>query len=349
MTPADLSRTVLRAVRRAVDEGELRVAVPARVVVERPRPGGTGDYATNIALRLAGPAGRPPREVADLLRGRIAAVPGIERVIERVEITGPGFLNFTLAGGGREELVRTVCAQRGRYGYGDAMAGRTVTFRAADELRAQVVTQAVVRLLRTQGARAGVALDGTDVLDGAEVLPVRPLPSGASDVLRQFGADAVVWALLTCDVRERPEFGPGLLVQDESNPLFHVRYAYSRTCALVRHAADLGFGPDTDTGTDTGTDTVTTDTDAESVALLEALSAYPAALEAAAHHRAPDRLARQLVPLADAVLAYQHTVLPLGDEKPSAAHRARLALAEAAGTVLAGGLSLLGISAPEFL
>ena len=41
------------------------------------------------------------------------------------------------------------------------------------------------------------------------------------------------------------------------------------------------------------------------------------------------------------------TVLPLGDEKPSAAHRSRLALAEAAGTVLAGGLSALGISAPD--
>ena len=42
----------------------------------------------------------------------------------------------------------------------------------------------------------------------------------------------------------------------------------------------------------------------------------------------------------------EQVVLPRGDEKPSAAHRARLALAEAAGTVLAGGLSLLGIDAP---
>ena len=73
------------------------------------------------------------------------------------------------------------------------------------------------------------------------------------------------------------------------------------------------------------------------------------ALATAARHRAPDRLARHLVTVADAVLVFQHTVLPLGDEKPSAAHRARLALAEAAGTVLAGGLSLLGIDAPEHL
>ncbi|WP_258543991.1 DALR anticodon-binding domain-containing protein [Streptomyces ipomoeae] len=83
--------------------------------------------------------------------------------------------------------------------------------------------------------------------------------------------------------------------------------------------------------------------------LLTALTEYPPTLARAATHRAPDRLARHLVVIADALLAFQHTVLPRGDEKPSAAHRARLALAEAAGTVLAGGLSLLGIDAPEYL
>ena len=55
------------------------------------------------------------------------------------------------------------------------------------------------------------------------------------------------------------------------------------------------------------------------------------------------------VAVADATLALLPATLPLGDEKPSAAHRARLALAEAAGAVLAGGLSLLGIDAPEHL
>ncbi|MEU1157426.1 DALR anticodon-binding domain-containing protein, partial [Streptomyces sp. NPDC005918] len=79
------------------------------------------------------------------------------------------------------------------------------------------------------------------------------------------------------------------------------------------------------------------------------VEAHPAVLDAAARHRAPDRLARHLVRTADALLDLQGSVLPRGDEKPSAAHRARLALAEAAGTVLAGGLSLLGISAPEYL
>ena len=73
MTPAELSRTVVHAVCRAVEDGALRVAVPDRVRIERPRPGGVGDWATNAALTLAGPAGRPPREVAEILRTRILA------------------------------------------------------------------------------------------------------------------------------------------------------------------------------------------------------------------------------------------------------------------------------------
>ncbi|OAH15345.1 arginine--tRNA ligase [Streptomyces jeddahensis] len=85
--------------------------------------------------------------------------------------------------------------------------------------------------------------------------------------------------------------------------------------------------------------------------LLTALADYPVVLATAARNRAPDRLARHLVTTADAFFDFHdaHRVLPVGDEKPSAAHRARLALAEAAGTVLAGGLSLLGIDAPEYV
>ncbi|GAA4592542.1 hypothetical protein GCM10023177_32050 [Streptomyces violaceoruber] len=60
-------------------------------------------------------------------------------------------------------------------------------------------------------------------------------------------------------------------------------------------------------------------------------------------------VARHLVTVADAALPFLPTVLPRGGEKPSAAHRARLALAEAVGAVLAGGLALLGIDAPEHL
>jgi arginyl-tRNA synthetase len=66
---------------------------------------------------------------------------------------------------------------------------------------------------------------------------------------------------------------------------------------------------------------------------------------------APARHARHLVAVGDAFFDFhdQCPPLPSGDEKPGAAHRARLALVEATGTVLAGGLNQLGVSAPAHL
>ncbi|MEV0093363.1 ArgS-related anticodon-binding protein NrtL [Streptomyces sp. NPDC050738] len=330
MTPADLSRTVVRAVRTAVDEGALRVVVPESVKVERSRPGGQGDYATSAALQLAGPAGMAPRQVAEALRARIARTPGIAAV----EITGPGFLNFTLAADGSGDLVRTVLAQGLEYGHGDALAGTDVPLGPVDETRAAVVTHTVVTLLRSQGARASV------VPGAPETLRPVPLPPG-DDTFARLGSDAARWGMLRPAAHDHPYTGEELLAQRESNPLFRVRYAYARTRALTRNAHDLGF--------EGAYEEAAYEESIEAPALLAALADHPAVLEAAARHRAPDRLARHLVTTADALLDLHPTVLPIGDEKPSAAHRSRLALAEAAGTVLAGGLSLLGISAPEFI
>ncbi|MET7699461.1 ArgS-related anticodon-binding protein NrtL [Streptomyces sp. NPDC005485] len=326
MTPVELSRTVLRAVRRAVDAGELEVAVPARVVVAPPGAGGCGDYATNIALQLARPAGRPPLQVAEILRPHISGTDGVAGV----EITGPGFLNIRLQGVAAP-LVHAIRA--GEYGRGDALDGQVVVLRIPYDVRAEVVADVLVRVLAVQGGRVEV-----EHARPGEPVDLRPVP--AAEDPAPLGPDASRWALLHPAAHDRPRISADHLVQRESNPLFRVRYARARARALSRGAARLGF--------DSGPDDVPRDVPGTED-LLAALAGYPQALAAAAAHRAPDRLARHLVTTADALLAFQYTVLPLGDEKPSAAHRARLALAEAAGTVLAGGLSLLGISAPDYL
>jgi arginyl-tRNA synthetase len=93
VTPEQLQDVVRTAVSGAVERGVLAVAVPDEVVVERPKNREHGDYATNIALRLAKAAGRPPREVAELLAAELRAQAGIDRV----DVAGPGFLNITLA------------------------------------------------------------------------------------------------------------------------------------------------------------------------------------------------------------------------------------------------------------
>jgi arginyl-tRNA synthetase len=122
VTPEELSHAVRTAVSAAVDAGDLAVPVPDTVVVERPKSREHGDYATNVALRLAKPAGKPPRAVAELLAGRLAEQPGIAKA----EVAGPGFLNITLAKDALAGLVRTVLDAGAAYGRGDALAGLDV-------------------------------------------------------------------------------------------------------------------------------------------------------------------------------------------------------------------------------
>lgn len=348
MTPVELSRTVLHAVRRAVDEGELSVTVPERAVVTPPGPGGCGDYATNIALQLARAAGRPPRDVAEILRARLLH----ERSFTDVVVTGPGFLNLSLQSTASAGLVEEILRRGRRYGQATTgFSGTAVRLRCPAEVRAVVVADAVTRVLRSQGDFVRVECDGRPAPEwesvlGADVttrgprliadrsLTVRPVPAPADPL--PLGRDAARWALLHPAAHDRPRIPGDHLVQRETNPLFRVRYAHARTRALLRNAADLGFHPEPGPVS-------------EAEALLAALGDHPRVLAATATHHTPDRLARHLVTVADAAMPLLPAVLPLGEEKPSAAHRARLALAEAAGTVLAGGLSLLGIDAPDHL
>ncbi|GGR67289.1 hypothetical protein GCM10010252_01250 [Streptomyces aureoverticillatus] len=365
MTPEELSRTVLRAMRRAVDAGELTATVPERAHVERPGPGGTGDYATNLALRIAREAAAPPRRVAETLSARLAAEPGIARA----DVTGPGFLNITLDDDSAPRLVQKILEEGGRYGHITPDTGALAQLHTPHDLRAVVVADAARRILRSQGVLVRVTSDEAPDPEWVEVMGVRidghghpaaplshlttlrPAPAPRTPDPLRLGRDAARWALLHPAPHDRPRTDDDHLAQRESNPLFRVRYAHARTRALTRNAADLGFTAAPGNAHAPGpADAAAHDlADTAAHSLLTALGDHPTVLAAAARHHAPDRLTRHLVRTADAFLAQAGTVLPLGDEKPSAAHRARLALAEAAGTVLAGGLSLLGISAPEYL
>ncbi|WOX22065.1 ArgS-related anticodon-binding protein NrtL [Streptomyces solicathayae] len=347
MTPADLSLTLRRAVRRAVDEGVLSVDVPEVVRVERTRPGGSGDYASNVALVLARAADATPRHVAELLIERLLPHPDLGRI----DITGPGFLNFTLRLDTQQDLVRAIQRYGLRYGHRPD-TGEIAQPCYRSDVRAAVTADAVRRLLHSQGVLLRTAAEDAADPDWAllgvrieaehsrshlptDITPL-PVPYTARELLDRFGVDAARWGLLSAASHDHAKLTDELLHQHEGNPLFRVRYAYSRTRALLRNAEQLGFGTE-------GEPTRAVD----APVLTGLLRDHPAVLASAARLRAPDRVARHLEATADALLAFQHTVLPLGDEKPSAAHRSRLALAEAAGTVLAGGLALLGISAPE--
>ncbi|WP_277034134.1 ArgS-related anticodon-binding protein NrtL [Actinacidiphila oryziradicis] len=354
MTPAELSRTVLRTVRHAVEAEELSVAVPERIVVQRPPRPGCGDYATNVALQLAGPACRPPRQVAEILRERLVAAPGIARV----EIAEPGFLNITLDTASYGDAVRGVLRRGEEYGHGDGLRKVRATVVHDGEPREAAIAEAANRLLRACGARVGapqVAPQGAPAPESApERVNAHPAGVTREELLRTLGEDATQWALLRPPAEDAPQLDAAaraaLLMQRAANPLFRVRYAYARTRALLRNAHDLGI--EAITTTTTGDDAEYThpaETD-----LLGLIADFPRVVEAAARRRAPDRVARHLERTADAFFRFHDEcpALPRGDEqdeKPSAVHRSRLRLAEAAGTVLANGLTLLGISAPAHL
>ncbi|MEV5463241.1 hypothetical protein AB0L17_34305, partial [Streptomyces cellulosae] len=156
MTPVELSRTVLHAVRRAVAEGELCVTVPERAVVVPPGPGGCGDYATSIALQLARSAGEPPRRVAEILRARLLD----ERRIADVVVTGPGFLNLSLESTASADLVEEILRRGQCYGHAAGPSGNSVLLRCPAEVRAVVVADALARVLRSQGDSVRVECDG---------------------------------------------------------------------------------------------------------------------------------------------------------------------------------------------
>ncbi|SEB54956.1 arginyl-tRNA synthetase [Streptomyces sp. 2224.1] len=390
MTPAELSRTVLRSVRGAVEEQELSVPVPARIVVEPPPRPGCGDYASNVALQLAGPAGRPAREVAEILRKRLAGSAGIARV----EIAGPGFLNFTLGDGALTALVRDVLAQGDGYGgtwaaqspddvgdvpgddSGDAFDGDgsgdandgvlergfgPVAGSSAGGAREAVVGEVLGRIDAAAGL--GGHRDG-----GCPALA--PVPYDLDTLTARLGSDEARWVLLRPAAHD-PVRLPERPVQRESNPRFRVQYACARARALVRNAGELGFVSEPgDVGEEHPAAVAGVAADARPAsqpsprhaaaapvtsrslhALQTLLATYPSVIDVAARLRAPDRVVRHLEATADAFFRWHDDFppLPVGEQKPLAVHRARLALAEASGTVLANGLRLLGISAPAHL
>jgi arginyl-tRNA synthetase len=122
VTPAELSDSITAAVAAAVASGDLVIDLPQTVVVERPKNREHGDYATNIALQLAKPAGKPPREVAELLAVRLRETPGVSRV----DIAGPGFMNITLDAAAQGALAHTIVEAGARYGHVDTLDGQRV-------------------------------------------------------------------------------------------------------------------------------------------------------------------------------------------------------------------------------
>jgi arginyl-tRNA synthetase len=128
--------------------------------------------------------------------------------------------------------------------------------------------------------------------------------------------------------------------QASENPVYYVQYAHARVSSILRNAADLGVR---------GGGDVSLLTHEKEGELLRALAEFPRVVQAAATLREPHRVARYLEETAAAYHRFYDScrVLPMGDEEPTDLHRARLTLVDATRVVLANGLGLLGVTAPE--
>ncbi len=113
---------VIAAIEDAVDAGELELVEIPEPSVERPRDPAHGDWATTVALKCAKAAGMPPRQVAQIVAGRLADHPDIASV----EVAGPGFINLRLSPTALQRVVRHVRQADSKLGSSDSGAGRRV-------------------------------------------------------------------------------------------------------------------------------------------------------------------------------------------------------------------------------
>jgi arginyl-tRNA synthetase len=117
-----LRHLVLRAIARMQAEGLLPPEAAPEFVVERTRSRDHGDFACNAAMLLGKAARRRPRDVADAL---VAALPA-SGAVRRVEVAGPGFINFFLTPAAYHDEVRRILAEAAADGHDAAGAGRKV-------------------------------------------------------------------------------------------------------------------------------------------------------------------------------------------------------------------------------
>ncbi len=120
--PEKIEELVRAAIAAAQQSGDLPEFEVTELGFERPADSANGDWSSTVALRSAKLARRAPRQIADAIVSHIPADPAIDRV----EVAGPGFINFYLATASANEVFRTVREQGGDYARSHMGAGTKV-------------------------------------------------------------------------------------------------------------------------------------------------------------------------------------------------------------------------------
>ena len=164
------------------------------------------------------------------------------------------------------------------------------------------------------------------------------------ELVEKVGVDAARYTLIRYPVDTPMVMDVDILrSRTNENPVYYVQYAHARICAVLRNASDIGikYGADL-----VYPELLVHERERE---LIGALGEFPRVVAGAAELREPHRVARYVEELAGVYHRFYADcrVLPLGDETPSELHSARATLCSATAQVIANGLELLGVSAPE--
>jgi arginyl-tRNA synthetase len=217
------------------------------------------------------------------------------------------------------------------HGYIGRMKAMAACFGDDPDVNLEILIGQLVNLVRDgeplrMSKRAGTVVTLEDFVDALGVDAARyALARYSSD--SQIDIDIELWTRATRD-----------------NPVYYVQYVAARTANVARNAAEVGLTRGEADDFQPGLLSHEKEND-----LLKALGEYPAVVASAAELREPHRVARYLEEVAGAYHRFYDKcrVLPLGDEPITDLQRARLWLNDATRTVIANGLGLLGVSAPE--
>ena len=149
---------LISQIRAAIEQG-LKLPFDGEIPLERPKNRDHGDYSSSIALQLAKVAGKTSRDVAATLQQILAVAPNLSKV----DIAGPGFINFTLNRASQAELVNIINESAKSYGNGNSLSGKNfnVEFISANptgplhlgHTRWAAVGDSLARILSAAGAK----------------------------------------------------------------------------------------------------------------------------------------------------------------------------------------------------
>ena len=148
---------IVKVLKRAKADGQLQFTEIPDFTVEVPREKAHGDFATNVALLLSKTECKAPRQIAQIIVDNFSS--GVEQ-LEKIEIAGPGFINFYLASGWLYQILPLVINEDEKYGCSN--------FGGGERIQVEFVSANPTGLLRMGNAR-GAALGDTlsNVLEAA--------------------------------------------------------------------------------------------------------------------------------------------------------------------------------------